>query len=162
MNAAQRPAMPPSATSHQDSLQKSPLQNPTARTRANSPQRETLPSIPRSRAYQPKRVPYVGARRTIAFESSVKLTVNLLLAIVATTTIAKLLPYHQSQQDRLKTLQTSVVDAELRNAELRSQFKRNFDPAQSARIMQEQSGMAYPNQKQIIWTEPIEGQQESQ
>ena len=129
MNAAQRPATPASA----------------------SPQ-----SLPQSasNAYQPKRKPYSGARQAIAFESSVKLTVNLLLAIVATTTIAKLVPYYQSQQSRLDTLQVAVANAESRNAELRSRFSRNFDPAQASRIMQEQSGMGYPNQKTIIWTEP--------
>lgn len=115
----------------------------------------TLPTSPAQSLYQPKRTLHVGARRAIAFESSVKLTVNLLLAIVATTTIAKLVPYYQSQQQRLSTLQESVEGAEKKNAELRSQFDRNFDPAQAARIMQEQSGLAYPNQKQVIWTPPL-------
>lgn len=114
------------------------------------------PSLPTRRAYKPKRVPYAGARQTLAFESSVKLTVNLLLAVVATTTLAKLIPYYQAQQQRLSTLQTSVAIAEQKNAELRSQFNHNFDPAQGSRIMQEQSGMTYPNQKKVIWTEPIQ------
>ena len=94
-----------------------------------------------------KRVPYSGMRQAIAFESSVKLTVNLLLAIVATTTMAKLWPYYQSQYSRLTMLQESVDVAEQKNAELRSQFSSNFDPAQAGRIMQEQSGLSYPNQK---------------
>ncbi len=108
------------------------------------------------RSYQPKRVPFAGARRAIAFESSVKLTVNLLLAVIAGTTVAKLMPYHQAQQERLGTLQESVAQAEEKNAELRAQFDRNFDPAQASRIMQEQSGMGYPNQKKVIWTKPLD------
>jgi hypothetical protein len=132
MNAAKRPVTPPA---HSNQI------NPASAS-----------------AYRPKRVPYAGARQAIAFESSVKLTVNLLLAIVATTTIAKLLPYYQAQQQRLNTLQESVETAERRNADLRSQFDRNFDPAQAGRIMQEQSGLGYPNQKKVIWTAPIEGQ----
>ncbi|MGB3786930.1 MAG: hypothetical protein WA949_02895 [Phormidesmis sp.] len=108
------------------------------------------------RSYQPKRVPFVGARRAIAFESSVKLTVNLLLAVIASTTVAKLVPYYQAQQERLGILQESVVQAEEKNAELRAQFGRNFDPAQASRIMQEQSGMGYPNQKKVIWTKPLD------
>ena len=107
------------------------------------------------RSYQPKRVPYSGARRAIALESSVKLTVNLLLAIVATTTIAKLVPYYQSQQSRLTTLEESVTIAERKNAELREEFDRNFDPTQTSRIMQEQSGLHYANQKKVIWSEPL-------
>jgi hypothetical protein len=108
-------------------------------------------SAARNAPGKPKRIAYSGVRQAIAFESSVKLTVNLLLAIVAATTIAKLIPYYQSQQSRLTTLQASVEVAERNNAELRSQFNRNFDPAQASRIMQEQSGMSYPNQKKVIW-----------
>lgn len=140
MNAAQRPATPASTSSPE------PFNPSTA-------QPSTTQSSTRS-AYRPKRVPYKGARQAIAFESSVKLTVNLLLAILALTTIAKLVPYYRAQQQRLATLEASVEAATLKNAELRSQFDRNFDPTQAARIMQEQSGLTYPNQKKVIWTEP--------
>lgn len=135
MNAAQRPQAPPSSTSQHFSTTATPT--------------------PR-RSYHPKRAPYEGARRAVVFESSVKLTVNLLLAIVATTTIAKLMPYYQSQQQRLSNLQSSLQAAERQNDELREQFSRNFDPTQAARIMQEQSGMGYPNQKKVVWTAPLE------
>lgn len=108
------------------------------------------------RAYRPARPLHAGARRAIAFESSVKLTVNLLLAAVATTTIAKLVPYYQAQQRQLDGLQATLQVAEQENTELRSQFNRNFDPVQAAQIMQEQSGLAYPNQKKIVWELPAE------
>jgi len=120
----------------------------------------SISSQPRA-TYKPKRIPYAGARKAIAFESSVKLTVNLLLATVAATTIAKLVPYYQSQQSRLVTLEASVQVAERKNAALRSEFSRNFDPAQASQIMQEQSGMGYPNQKKIIWKTPLKSQQEN-
>lgn len=135
MNAAQRSATPPNSS--------------------NLPPSSQLPSQRRV-PHKPKRLPYAGARKAIAFESSVKLTVNLLLATVAATTIAKLIPYHQSQQARLVTLEESVQIAERKNAKLRSQFTRNFDPAQTSRIMQEQSGMGYPDQKKVIWETPLE------
>ncbi len=110
-------------------------------------------------AYCPKRARHIGARRAIAFESSVKLTVNLLLATVATTTIAKLVPYYQAQQQQLTVLQETLQVAESENAGLRSQFDRNFDPTQAAQIMQEQSGMAYPDQKRIVWDQPAKNPQ---
>ncbi|MGB3672410.1 MAG: hypothetical protein WA984_20020 [Phormidesmis sp.] len=116
---------------------------------------QKVQSITAQSVYSPKRQLHVGVRRAIAFESSVKLTVNLLLATVAATTIAKLVPYYQGQQQRLSALQESVTSAAQKNAELRSQFSRNFDPAQAGRIMQEQSGMGYPNQKPVVWIEPI-------
>jgi hypothetical protein len=120
-----------------------PIASTGARNQAERPERS-------------KRIPHSNARQAIAFESSVKLTVNLLLAVVATTTIAKLVPYYQAQQNRLTTLQASVETAEQKNIKLRSQFNRNFDPAQASRIMQEQSGLSYPNQKQVIWQSPLQ------
>ena len=141
MNAAQR-----SASASEQPLSSQPVSGQSASPRL------PVTSLPRVRnPYQPKRVPYAGARRAIALESSVKLTINLLLTIVATTTIAKLVPYYQSQQARLVSLEESVTVAERKNADLRKEFDRNFDPAQTSRIMQEQSGMGYPNQKKVIW-----------
>lgn len=107
------------------------------------------------RSYRRRLVPFSGVS-AIAVESSVKLTINVLLAVIAITTIAKLIPYHQARQARLSTLQASVAQAEETNAKLRSQFNRNFDPAQTSQIMQEQSGRGYPNQKKVIWTKPLD------
>ena len=145
MNAAQRPT-PASdqAVSHQPGF---------SQQASNGHNGQRISDRKRS-AYKPKRIPYAGARRAIALESSVKLTINLLLAVVATTTIAKLVPYYQAQRSRLVSLEESVSVAERKNAELRQEFDRNFDPAQTSRIMQEQSGMGYPNQKKVIWSEP--------
>lgn len=164
MNAAKRPvttsipystAQPFSASVPSSQASGSPLGSPLG-SRLSSEARTA-----QQNASRPKRISYSGARQAIAFESSVKLTVNLLLAVVAATTIVKLVPYYQSQQGQLTTLQASVKVAERNNAELRSQFNRNFDPAQAARIMQEQSGMSYPNQKKVIWQAPPEGIPES-
>ena len=124
---------------------------------------ESSPSIPpkiarpaHSRRRRPRHVPFYGVQRAIAVESSVKLTINLLLAVIAVTAIAKLVPYHQERQARLGTLQESLAQAKEKNAKLRSQFNRNFDPAQASQIMQEQSGMGYPNQKKVIWTKSLD------
>ncbi|MEL6260559.1 MAG: hypothetical protein AAFR12_05785 [Cyanobacteria bacterium J06626_6] len=155
MNAAQRPVSPDPTNSFYPSFQ---LSTPPA-SRSEPAGSHSLADEQTSavrHTYRPKRSPHTGAKQAIAFESSVKLTVNLLLAIVATTTIAKLVPYYQQQQQRLTTLQSSIEIAEQKNAKLREEFTQNFDPAQAARIMQEQSGMAYPNQKKVIWTEPID------
>ncbi|EDX84333.1 hypothetical protein S7335_2030 [Synechococcus sp. PCC 7335] len=94
--------------------------------------------------------------KAIALESSVQLTINVLLAIIAITSIANLVPYLRARQAKLSTLQESVAQAEEKNAKLRSQFDRNFDPAQASQIMQEQSGRGYPNQKKVIWTKPLD------
>ena len=92
--------------------------------------------------YRPKRAAHQGVRQAIVFESSVKLTVNLLLAIVATTTIAKLVPYYQAHQQRLTTLQDAVAVAEHKNAELRSQFTTLGQPYCYALLQQVDSAAA--------------------
>jgi len=153
MNAAKRSAVSAYSSDLPTAAQHVRSQNTPAAVR-DQPQGDS--SAATRRHYRPKRAPYAGARQTLAFESAVKLTVNLLLATVATTTLAKLLPYYQAQQQRLTTLQTSVAIAERKNADLRSQFEHNFDPAQGARIMQEQSGMGYPDQKKVVWESPLE------
>ena len=142
MNAAKSPVVP-----------SAPARQPSATIASESA------SVNRpGRVYRSARLLHGGARRAIAFESSVKLTVNLLLATVATMTIAKLAPYYQAQQQQLGKLQTTLQVAEQENAELQSQFDRNFDPAQAAQIMQEQSGLAYPNQKKIVWQSPADAE----
>ncbi|MEL6552011.1 MAG: hypothetical protein AAFQ63_00920 [Cyanobacteria bacterium J06621_11] len=158
MNAAQRPVTSASTTRHSAGYTESTIPDvdfDANQVQSVDPTDSENTRVSREQPAAPKRKLHVGVKRAIAFESSVKLTVNLLLSIVATTTIAKLIPYYQNQQQRLSTLQESVVDAEEKNAELRSQFSRNFDPAQAQHIMQEQSGMAYPNQKKVIWTKPL-------
>ncbi|MBE9078484.1 hypothetical protein IQ241_14460 [Romeria aff. gracilis LEGE 07310] len=117
-----------------------------------SPQPRPVPS--QRRAYRAKRRLHVGARRAAAMEVSVKLTVNLVLAVIAGTTIAKLVPYYQSQQSRLDVLQTSVQLSQQENAKLWASFSRSFDPAQAGLIMQEQSGRESPNQRPVIWLKP--------
>lgn len=162
MNAAKHPIPASSLPSRNQPLRTRSAHASSIRaahsTEAQTTEDQTTEDRPTQtrRPYQPRRVPFAGARRAIALESSVKLTVNLLLAVVATTTIAKLVPHYQAQQEQLSTLQDSVAQAEKKNAELRDQFSRNFDPAQTSRIMQEQSGMGYPNQKKVIWTEPLD------
>lgn len=131
-----------------------------AAKRANSsrpsPISQTLPPVVPSqrRAYYTKRRLHVGARRAAAMEISVKLTVNLVLAVIAGTTIAKLVPYYQSQQSRLEVLQASVQLSEQENTKLWASFSRSFDPAQAGQIMQEQSGRESPNQRPVIWLKP--------
>ncbi len=155
MNAAKRP-ITTSFDSSQALFSPSSKQ-PSSFNLAPSSAADTAKTASASRpGYRPKRAAYQGARQAIVFESSVKLTVNLLLAIVATTTIAKLVPYYQAHQQRLTSLQAAVAVAEHKNTELRSQFTNNFDPAQASRIMQEQSGLGYANQKRVVWESPLD------
>ena len=103
-----------------------------------------------------KRRLHAGAKRTVAVEATVKLTINLLLATVAGSTLMNLVPHYRSQRVELEALQFAMSEAEQRKATVWQEFSQNFDPGQSDRIMQSQSGQNNPNQKHIVWINPLE------
>ncbi|HEY9703121.1 MAG TPA: hypothetical protein V6C58_11780, partial [Allocoleopsis sp.] len=80
-----------------------------------------------------------------------KLAVNIFLSAVALGTIIQLWAYYNSQQSKLGEIKTEVKQTEKRVNRLRSDFNRNFDPQQSQSIMQEQSPLIDPSQRQILW-----------
>ena len=88
--------------------------------------------------------------RSMAVQTTVKLTVNVLLSAAAVSALVKLWPYYQSQQEKLKEIQTEVKLTEGRVNRLRTDFNRYFDPQQAKSIMQEQSNRVNPGQRPII------------
>jgi hypothetical protein len=89
--------------------------------------------------------------RAVAGETSAKLVVNIVLSAAAITGLAQLLPYHLSQQSKLGEVRAEVKRAEERVKNLRTDFKRSFDPGQAKSVMQEQSSRVDPNQRQVVW-----------
>jgi uncharacterized membrane-anchored protein YhcB (DUF1043 family) len=85
---------------------------------------------------------------------SARLGVNVLLGIIAISTLIKLVPYNLTQQKRLEEVRSEVVKLDERVDELRAEFDRHFDPHQSMHVMQEQSARVNPNQRQIVWLTP--------
>ncbi len=115
------------------------------------------PSRPPLQPVEPRRVvlqrksrnrcrPY----RSMAVQTTVKLTVNVLLSAAAVSALVKLLPYYQSQQEKLQEIQTEVNLTEGRVNRLRTDFNRYFDPQQAENIMQEQSNRVNPGQRPVI------------
>ncbi|BAP17163.1 hypothetical protein ETSB_0289 [cyanobacterium endosymbiont of Epithemia turgida isolate EtSB Lake Yunoko] len=84
-------------------------------------------------------------------EIKVKLIVNGTLSVLAAFTLLKLLPYQFLQQVKLKEVLTQVQETERRVGELRQDFGRSFDPHQVKQVMQENSPLIDPNQRQIYW-----------
>lgn len=118
---------------------------------AIQPSRNTLqPVEPRrvvpQRKSRNRRRPY----RSMAVQTTVKLTVNVLLSAAAVSALVKLLPYYQSQQEKLQEIQTEVKLTEGRVNRLRTDFNRYFDPQQAKNIMQEQSNRVNPGQRPVI------------
>lgn len=99
------------------------------------------------------------ARQSLVLESTVKLTVNILLAVVATSTIAKLLPYYHQQKAELDQLEQSILSLEKEKDGVWEDFSHNFDPEQSSRIMREQSGQEVPGRHPIVLIDPLQNSQ---
>ena len=110
--------------------------------------RQTKPLIARGKA-----------RQSLVLESTVKLTVNVLLAVVATSTIAKLLPYYHQQKAELDQLNQSILSLEKEREGVWQDFSHNFDPEQSGRIMGEQSGQDAPTRHPIVLIDPLQNSQ---
>jgi hypothetical protein len=89
----------------------------------------------------------------VAIELTIKIVVNILLSASALITLVKLLPYQFSQQTKLKEINIEVEETEQRVNQLRENFRRNFDPRQSKKVMQEQNPRVDPQQRRIIFLE---------
>jgi hypothetical protein len=89
--------------------------------------------------------------RAVAGETTAKLVVNMVLSAAAIAGLVQLLPYHLSQQTKLREVRLEVKRTETRVNNLRTDFSRSFDPGQAKSVMQEQSYRVDPNQRQVVW-----------
>ncbi len=87
----------------------------------------------------------------VATEITIKLAVNGVLSLVALFTLFKLIPYQWSQEAQLKEIKVEVEETEKRVSQLRDDFRHNFDPHKTDRVMQEQSPRLHPTQRRIFW-----------
>lgn len=93
------------------------------------------------------RNPYRGVRAEI----SLKLILSWAIAIAAITSLFRLLPYHLTQQAKLKELRLQVTETDARVDKLREQLNHNFDPQQTKSQMERYSTLTSPNQSRIYW-----------
>jgi transcription initiation factor TFIIIB Brf1 subunit/transcription initiation factor TFIIB len=91
------------------------------------------------------------AYRGLKTEIILKLVFSWAIAIAALTSAIRLLPYHLSQQEKLKELHIQVQDTEARVVKLQEQLNRNFDPQQTKNLMEQYSSLLAPNQTRIYW-----------
>lgn len=92
--------------------------------------------------------------RALAVEAAMKLSVNVILATVAISTLTRLIPYNNKQQADLQRLQVEVAEVGSKVAGLQRDFDRHFDPQQALNVMQEQNIRFNPKQRQIVWLDP--------
>ena len=108
---------------------------------------------------QPIRYHHVKLRnanfhRHLQVEVTIKLILSSFLALGAITALVKLVPYHFSQQAKLREISNQVVETEKRVAQLRTELHRNFDSHQSQNLMEEYSPRLATHQTLIFWLDP--------
>jgi hypothetical protein len=102
----------------------------------------------RRKSKSPQRVnPYRG----VTTEISLKLILSWAIALAAIASLFRLLPYHLSQQAKLKELRIQVQETDARVAKLREQLNYNFDPQRTQSLMEQYSSLTSPNQSRIYW-----------
>lgn len=106
-------------------------------------------TVPRSKVKQKQR-PY----RAVVIESTVKLSVNVVLSMVAISALTQLLPYRSSQITKLQELQVTVQSTGERVQRVQARFNQSFDPSQADANMQAQTDRIGVQQRRIVWSQP--------
>lgn len=91
--------------------------------------------------------------QTLAAETGVKLTINIVISVCATSALIQLLPHYRAVQEKLQEIQAEVNLTQGRVDKSRSDFNRYFDPSLSKTVMQEQSNRVDPQQRPVILQE---------
>lgn len=143
-----------SASADPDQFISKPLMNALPSNRfsprpARQPQRRSNRLTQRSPRLRQDRHTGVG------LEVAIKLGVNVAMAIVALSALARLIPYNLAQTQQLDALQAEVQATQSRVDALQASLEKNFDPQRSRQVMQEQSHLFDPNQKRVIWLRPV-------
>lgn len=89
--------------------------------------------------------------RGMTAELSLKLIFSWIVAIASVVSLIKLVPYHLSQQAKLKELKIQVSETDARVSKLREQLNHNFDPQQTQSLMEQYSSLISPDRQRIYW-----------
>ncbi|MEM9006392.1 MAG: hypothetical protein AAGE59_23050 [Cyanobacteria bacterium P01_F01_bin.86] len=126
-----------------------PVSKPAAPRRSRSRRRQIKRRRPLSREAQ---------LRALGWEMTGRLTLNLILTLVALSTLVRLIPYYQTQRQVLHEVEGSVVTEKAQTDRLRADFGRYFDPTQTNQITQE-TGIPKSDQHiPIVLVDPLSPQ----
>jgi hypothetical protein len=84
-------------------------------------------------------------------ETSLKLFFSLLVSIVASISLARLLPYHFAQLNQLRELRAQTQETKHRVQIKRQQLEKNFDSSQINTLMEEHSPRIDQNRIRVFW-----------
>ncbi|MEZ2227652.1 MULTISPECIES: hypothetical protein [unclassified Microcoleus] len=107
------------------------------------------PRVAAGTSSRPRSYPH----QTLAAEAGVKLAVNMVLSVCATSALIQLWPHYRAVQEKLQEIQAEVNITEKRVNQSRSDFNRYFDPSLAKTVMQEQSNRVDPQQQPVILQE---------
>lgn len=91
-------------------------------------------------------------KRTI--EASIKILVNIGISYLAITSIKALLPYHTTQQGKLREIDLEINKIKPRVELLEEKFTITFDPQKAPKVMQKNSYKVDPNLTRIFFNSP--------
>lgn len=105
---------------------------------------------------RPKRRLKQRSHQIMALETTAKIGVNFAIVAAAISALTQLLPYHWSQQDKLRAIRTEVNVTQERVNDLQIELNHNFDPRQAKVLMQQQGYRFDPKQKQVVFPNTAE------
>ncbi|NES85376.1 MAG: hypothetical protein F6K10_30405 [Moorea sp. SIO2B7] len=105
---------------------------------------------------KPRRLPRRrhDSHRAVAIEITAKLLVNGVLSAAAITALMKLLPYHLSQQAKLREIRMEVGETSERVNKLYNNFMNNNAPEKAKDVMLNHSYKQDPNRRQVRFLAP--------
>ncbi|MDJ0530946.1 MAG: hypothetical protein QNJ70_00400 [Xenococcaceae cyanobacterium MO_207.B15] len=83
-------------------------------------------------------------------ETVLKLFFSFVIGVAGLASLIKLVPYHNTQQAKLKELRAQVKETKVRVFQLREELNRNFDPQQTQSLIEEYSSLTAPNRIHIF------------
>lgn len=108
-----------------------------------------LQPLPR-RSHRPRVKPKTSSHQALALEHLTKIGINLLLATVAIVALLQQLPRQKQQEIKLQELHTETTKTQARVSRLQDDLSRYFDPTTGTEVMQEQTHLVLPNQREIV------------
>ncbi len=92
--------------------------------------------------------------KAIAYETTAKLIVNVVLSTAAVAALVQLLPYRASQVGKIQELEAAVKSTHHRVQGVQTRFQNFFDPYQARENMQDLTDRVDPLRRRIIWKAP--------
>lgn len=94
------------------------------------------------------------ANRSLGWEITLRLGINLGLSLVALAALVRLVPHYQAQRQALVEIESAVAVATTKADTLQAEFGRYFDPVEASRLLQVQSGTESDQSISVVLVNP--------